>query len=151
MKYDYQSDGTVILQLGYVNEFGDPVERTKHTHPYSYDGFVVHINGNNEDARTTFNQVKDMVGEDIAEIIYQCTELRGRNRAQRKSVDFYLELNKNRLAVFVKLCDLIANVKFSLLTNSNMLSKYRDEYPKVKGALYADDYKDMFDYLETIV
>lgn len=103
-----------------------------------------------EDARCTFNQVKDLIGEDVAEIIYLCTENRGRTRAQRKNDQFYTELKDNRLAVYVKLCDIIANVKFSLLTESTMFGKYRDEYPKVKHHLYRDEYKPMFDYLELL-
>ena len=104
-----------------------------------------------EDARVTFNQVKDMVGEEVAEIIYLCTELRGRTRAQRKNTQFYMELKENKLAVFVKLCDIIANVKFSLLTNSSMYDKYKAEYVKIYDHLFTEEYKEMFDYLEALL
>jgi len=104
-----------------------------------------------EDARITFNEVKDLVGEEVAEIIYLCTEMRGRTRAARKNDQFYIELKENKLAVFVKLCDIIANVKFSLLTNSSMYNKYKAEYVKVYDHLFTEEYKEMFDYLEALL
>ena len=104
-----------------------------------------------EDARVSYNQIKDMFGELSAEIIYLCTEYKGRNRAERKPDLFYYELNENNLAVFVKLCDIIANTKFSLLTNSTMFGKYKSEYKnKVRPILYTEEYKDMFTYLDKL-
>lgn len=104
-----------------------------------------------EDARQTYNDVKDVVGYDVAEIIYLCTESKGRTRSERHSDEFYAELSTNRLAIFVKLCDIIANVKFGLLTNSTMYLKYQNEYSKTKSFLYRDEFKDMFDYLEELL
>lgn len=103
-----------------------------------------------EDARLTYNDLKERFGTESAEIIYLCTEEKGRNRSERHSEKYYVELSQNNLAVFVKLCDLIANVKFSFLTNSSMFEKYKSEYPKVKHFLYKEEYKEMFDYLEKI-
>lgn len=102
-----------------------------------------------EDARITYNDLIPS-GEHLAEIIYLCTEMRGRNRAERKSVDFYLMLKMDKFAVFVKLCDLIANVHYSALTNSSMHAKYKAEYPKVKEYLFTDEYSSMFTYLDKL-
>jgi (p)ppGpp synthase/HD superfamily hydrolase len=120
--------------------------------PY-YSAVFVGIYGHDsiEDARLTYNDILKEYGELAAEIIYLCTENKGRTRSDRKNDVFYHELKKNDLAVFVKLCDLIANVKFSLLTNSSMLNKYKAEYKqKVKPMLYSEDYKDMFEYLDRL-
>lgn len=38
---------------GGVDEYGNPVERTKRTHPYSYDGFVMWRGGENKEANAT--------------------------------------------------------------------------------------------------
>lgn len=38
---------------GYVDEHDRPVRRTKHTHPYSYDGFVQERCGKNSEANGT--------------------------------------------------------------------------------------------------
>jgi len=104
-----------------------------------------------EDARITYNDVKDRFGELAAEIIYLCTEDKGRTRSDRKTEKWYEELKTNEFAVFVKLCDIIANVKFSLLTNSSMFNKYKSEYQqKVKPMLFTVQYIDMFNYLDKL-
>ncbi len=101
-----------------------------------------------EDARITYNDLKDMFGIEVAETIYLCTENKGRNRLSRKSNDFYDDLMTNKLAVFVKLCDLIANVKFSLLSNSSMFNKYKREFDDKRH--YFSDYPQMVNYLDSI-
>lgn len=103
-----------------------------------------------EDARITYNDIKDQFTVELADIIYLCTEEKGKNRAERKNNKFYSELKTNRLAVFVKLCDIMANVKFSLLSNSTMYDKAKYEFPKIKEYLYSEEFKDMFEYLEAI-
>ena len=104
-----------------------------------------------EDARVTYNDIKDKFGTELADIIYACTEEKGKERPERLSEKFYEELSKNRIATFVKLCDVIANVKFALLSNSSMYKKYQDEYDKVARFLYRDDFKDMFTYLAALL
>lgn len=103
-----------------------------------------------EDARKTYNDILELCGEDVADIVYCCTEDKGKNRSERHSDKFYNDLRKNKWAIFVKLCDIIANVKFSLLTNSTMFSKYKKEYSKTKEFLYENDFEEMFDYLEKL-
>ena len=104
-----------------------------------------------EDARLTYNDVADKVGEEVADIIYACTEERGKNRGERHSDKYYEVLVENRLATFVKLCDIIANVKYSVLTNSSMLVKYRSEFSSVKEKLFREEYRKMFDYLDKLL
>lgn len=101
-----------------------------------------------EDTRLTYNDIHFSESKEVADIIYACTELRGRNRAERHGQEYFNTLKENRLAVFVKLSDIIANVLFGMLTNSSMLEKYRKEYPKVKEELYREEFKEMFDDLE---
>lgn len=110
-----------------------------------------------EDARLSYNDIKELAslgdlreGQDIAEIVFLCTEMRGRTRAERKPEQFYLELRENKLAVFVKLCDIIANSLFSATTHSSMLKRYKQEYPKIKDLIFIPEYADMFKYLESI-
>lgn len=105
-----------------------------------------------EDARLTYNNIVEKYGVEAAEIIYLCTEYKGRNREERKPESFYVELSENKLAVFVKLCDLIANIKFSLLTNSTMYNKYKKEYnKKVRRLLYCEEYSEMFEYIDKLI
>lgn len=120
--------------------------------PHNQDVWIgIYGHDSIEDARLTYNNIKERFGEAAAEIIYLCTEDKGRNRTDRKSDVWYHQLKKNDLAVFVKLCDIIANVKYSLLTNSSMFLKYKTEYnQKVKPHLYTEQYKEMFDYLDKL-
>lgn len=106
-----------------------------------------------EDARVTYNDIVDKGGTELADIIYACTEEKGRNRDERHSMKYYVELAKDPLAIFVKLCDIIANVKFSLLTNSSMLSKYRKEHEKTVRYLYLPltPFGEMFRYLDALL
>lgn len=49
----YFNNGAFVLIGGRIDEFGNPVERTKEEYPYSYDGFVTWRRGTNEEANTT--------------------------------------------------------------------------------------------------
>ncbi len=50
-----------------------------------------------------------------------------------------------------KLCDITANVLYSVLSGSSMLRKYREEYAVVKSYLYCEEYKEMFENLEGLL
>jgi (p)ppGpp synthase/HD superfamily hydrolase len=106
-----------------------------------------------EDARVTYNDIKNAWGQPLADIIFACTELRGRDRSERHGDEYYETLNANRLAVFVKLCDIIANVTFGMLTGSSMYDKYRKEYPRLRRMLndHTVEFEDMFLHLERLL
>jgi (p)ppGpp synthase/HD superfamily hydrolase len=109
-----------------------------------------------EDARVTYNDIKiEMEKENfykysnpVADIIYACTELRGKNRDERHGAEYIQGLKDNKLGLFVKLCDISANIGFGILTNSSMVNKYKFEFPKFKESLYLEEYKDLFEYIE---
>lgn len=123
------------------------------THQYELEQVQNAIWGHDlmEDARLTYNDIKNWVGEEVAEIVLCCTDSIGRNRSERKDDDFWNRLTSNEYAIFVKLCDVIANVKYSLLTNSTMYNKYGKEFPNFKKRAYREQYKEMFDYLEKLL
>lgn len=104
-----------------------------------------------EDARKTYNDIRNIAGKIVADIIYCCTDEKGKNRDERHNAKFYMELKENRLAVFVKLCDIIANITYSLLTNSSMYRKYSKEYPKMKSYLFMEEFKPMFEHIEKLI
>ena len=95
-----------------------------------------------------YNDLVKIYGIDVAEIVYACTELRGRNRAERHGPEYLQGLKDNKLGLFVKLCDIIANMERGKTTGSSMLKKYQKEYPNTKKELYTEEYKEMFDYIE---
>lgn len=106
-----------------------------------------------EDARLTFNNIVKLFGSEPAEIIMACTERWGHTREERHSAEYWVYMSHNKAAIFVKLCDIIANVKFSLLTNSGMYNSYRNEFTHVKRTLQPHAYdgsEEMFEYLEKL-
>lgn len=104
-----------------------------------------------EDARMTYNDVKKEFGVLVADIVYCCTELRGKNREARHGIEFFETLTQNKLAIFIKLCDIIANTKFGLLTRSSMLPKYSAEFPKLKSHITDPIFIPMLIKLEKII
>jgi len=82
-----------------------------------------------EDTRTSFNDVKEQLGEAAAEIVFAVTNEKGKTRKDRANKRYYDGIRATQGAVFVKLCDRIANVQYSKMTQSKMFKKYRDENP----------------------
>lgn len=117
-----------------------------------------------EDARMTYNDIVDFIkpyitkGSDvqaefpkmIADIVYCLTDEKGKNRAERKNNKYYKELSANQYAVFVKLADIAANTLYSKLMNTSMYDKYKKEFPKFKEKVYVEEYKEFFDYVESL-
>lgn len=127
----------------------------KFKHLLSYDDFIlalkiIFLHDVIEDARLTYNDVKELFGKDVADGVFACTELRGKNRAERHGKDYYDLLVQNPIHVFVKLCDIHANVSFGKRTGSSMFKKYKSEYTsKVKPTLYNEQFNDIFVDFET--
>lgn len=80
-----------------------------------------------EDCRVTYNDVKKVTDTFVADIVYACTNLRGKNRAERANEEYYRTIIETKFSPFVKLCDRIANMEHSIKNNSRMLRVYREE------------------------
>lgn len=80
-----------------------------------------------EDTRVTYNDVKTVLGTTATEIIYALTNEKGRNRKERANDKYYEGIRNTEGAVFVKLCDRLANVHYSLMTGSTMFQMYKKE------------------------
>lgn len=104
-----------------------------------------------EDARITYNDVAKLVGKEVADIVYACTECRGKSRAERHSDEFFGTLRESPLGIYVKVCDIIANVSMSMLEDSDMYKKYKSEFTHLKEEVYRKEYKLMFDNLEKLL
>jgi hypothetical protein len=86
----------------------------------------------------------------ITDITYAVTNEKGKNRAERANTKYYEGIRNTPGAIFVKLCDRIANVEYGLLTKSSMVKKYKEENENFKKELYVEEYKEMWDYLENL-
>lgn len=104
-----------------------------------------------EDARQTYNDVVAKSNVFVGDIIFACTELRGKDRPERHGPEFIQGLKNSKLGLYVKLCDIIANTLFSMAHNSSMYKKYKKEFPHLKEELYIEEYKLLFDTLETLL
>lgn len=104
-----------------------------------------------EDARLTYNDIKDKFGVVVADIIFRCTEEKGKTRLERHPDNFYIELASHDLSLYTKLCDQIANVSFGVSQKSGMVDKYRKEYPRFKQLTYNPRFDDMYKTLESLL
>jgi len=98
----------------------------------------------------TFNDLKKETNEMVAELAYACTNEKGRNRAERANDKYYEGIRNTKYATFVKLCDRIANVEYSLDSKNRMFEMYNKEQDHFKSLLYSVEYDDMWNYLDDI-
>lgn len=107
-----------------------------------------------EDTRSSYNDVKEHLGQETADIIYAVSNEKGKNRKERANDKYYEGIRNTRGAVFVKLCDRIANVQYSKMTKSRMFEMYKTEnaWFETKLGRYTSyqSYEPMFKYLENL-
>jgi (p)ppGpp synthase/HD superfamily hydrolase len=83
-----------------------------------------------EDTRTSYNDIQNRLGVFVADIIYAVSNEKGKTRKERANDKYYEGIRNTKGAVFVKLCDRIANVQYSKMTKSSMFKKYKEETPE---------------------
>lgn len=94
-----------------------------------------------EDARKTYNDIKEVLGQRIADLIYACSELRGKDFLERKGPDFWRVLNETPFSSIVKLCDVQANLDYTLWTkDQSKLKKQIKVYNIMKENLKMDEF-----------
>lgn len=104
-----------------------------------------------EDLGVSYNEIKNLFGEEVAEIVYGVTNEDGRTR-EEKAIKTYPKTAKNRLSVFVKLADRLANTYYSKLNGSRMFKTYAKEYEYFYKILHVPgEYDAMWDYLKFII
>lgn len=79
-----------------------------------------------EDTRVSYNDVKEVLGVFSADIVYACTNEKGKTRKERANDKYYIGLRETSGAVFAKLCDRLSNVYFGQFKRS-MLGIYKSE------------------------
>jgi (p)ppGpp synthase/HD superfamily hydrolase len=82
-----------------------------------------------EDCRVSYNDVKQHLGEEAADIVYAVTNEKGKTRKERANTAYYQGIRETPGAIFVKLCDRIANVQYARMTTSRMFEMYKKENP----------------------
>lgn len=97
-----------------------------------------------EDCRETYNDVKSEVGVEIAEIVYALTNEKGKTRKERANSKYYEGIRLTQHARFIKICDRLANISYSINSGNRMLNGYRKEYNEFYNELYTTDYNEMW-------
>jgi (p)ppGpp synthase/HD superfamily hydrolase len=120
-----------------------------------YCGKAVWAHDTIEDTRVSYNDVKNQLGDEVADIVYAVTNDKGKNRKERAGDRYYEGIRNTPGAVFVKLCDRIANVQYGKMTKSRMFEMYKKENPEFIRQLGVGQgtsirYGDMFIYLNNL-
>ena len=103
-----------------------------------------------EDTRTSYNDVNSKLGVHVADIVYAVSNEKGKNRKERANDKYYEGIRETLGAVFVKLCDRIANVQYSKMTKSRMFEMYKKEnidFMIKLGREVGNPYEEMYQYL----
>lgn len=128
----------------------DAAKRFIHLIPVEYQDIVLAgcwVHDTIEDTRQTYNDVKSNTTEEVAEIAYALTNEKGKNRTERANEKYYIGIKSTPFAVFVKLCDRIANIEYSKMKGGKMISLYKKENINFEKKLYSPLYEEMFAYI----
>lgn len=112
--------------------------------------FGAYFHDSIEDARLTYNDVKAIANKYMTseqahcatEIVYALTNEKGRNRAERANEKYYLGIRETPFAPFVKMCDRFANMSYSSINKSRMITAYKKELEHFLDCIIV---KDNFD------
>lgn len=98
-----------------------------------------------EDCRVTPNDLLNRYSLHLqaVHIVFALTNEKGWKRENRANEKYYKEMRNIVGATFVKMCDRIANVRFSRLMGSSMYEKYKQENEHFMESVNADDYPKM--------
>ena len=118
-------------------------------------GIAVWAHDTIEDTRVSYNDVENQLGVEVADIVYAVTNDKGKNRKERAGDKYYEGIRNTPGAVFVKLCDRIANVQYGKMTKSRMFEMYKKENDEFVVQLGWDrkeshPYGEMFRYLNNL-
>lgn len=80
-----------------------------------------------EDTRVSYNDCKNVLGGYVSNIIYAVSNEKGKNRSERANSKYYDGIRATEGALFVKLCDRIANIRYSKITKNKMFEMYAKE------------------------
>lgn len=94
-----------------------------------------------EDCRVTYNDLSEEFGYIVADMVYAVTNDKGKTRKERAGDSYYRGIRDIPYAVFIKLCDRIANVEYSMnnKTGSSMYGKYFKENSDFIDGLFKGD------------
>lgn len=121
-------DGSYYI---HINMVVDAVKKFgavfKHPSDYFDTLGAAHTHDLIEDAKQTFNNIKDACGVEIAKITLAVTDVHAENRLMRHLLTMHKTVSDYR-SIILKMCDIYANASYSKKTGSSMYKKYCTEY-----------------------
>jgi (p)ppGpp synthase/HD superfamily hydrolase len=103
-----------------------------------------------EDTEVSARILEQRTNKLVTDIVFAVTNERGKNRKER-NFKTYPKIWGNDLAIFLKICDRIANTQNSKKNNHPMYSVYKAEYPVFRYALKIKNlYLDMWNELDEL-
>ena len=128
------------MAASYLTRFSDDIPMDEDNIETLYAAIYLH--DSLEDTRITYNDLKKLLQSlneqgctiqvtDAAEMVYALTNDKGRTRAERAGEHYYQGIRTTPFAAILKMCDRLANVRFSTLfvPEQRMVQVYRDENP----------------------
>lgn len=103
-----------------------------------------------EDARKTYNDVKNNTNIIVAEMTFALTNEKGKFRWERANDKYYDEMLQVKYAPFVKGSDRGGNQGYSILTGSSMADVYAKEADHFIQKIYLPEYDELFSFLKNI-
>lgn len=144
LKYRQNAIRMVLREMGHMKYGDDPyflhlsqVEGLLLSHGASYGNHTGQLavaallHDIIEDTGTTYNDVKKATNQYIADVVYDVTDSKGRNRKERHA-GVAEALRKNQGARIVKLADRLANM---LSSEGRMARMYVEEYVQFRNEL----------------
>ena len=96
-----------------------------------------------EDCRLTYNDILKISNKEVADLVYALTNEKGKNRAERANAKYYEGIRDVEYATFIKICDRLANVIYSIDTESRMFNVYKEENEKFLKCLFPTPDKEL--------
>lgn len=110
-----------------------------------------------EDARLTYHDVENIIYDltknhdiafDTAEIVYALTNEKGRTRKERANEKYYEGIRDTEFATEIKVCDRLANMKYSKQTGSRMFGVYMKELDEFLKCLGITDSHKLYNHIQ---
>jgi hypothetical protein len=81
-----------------------------------------------EDTRISYNDIKAILGERVADIVYALSNDKGKTRKDRAGAKYYSDMLLVTWAPLVKYADRLANIEYSVKNKSRMAKMYIDDF-----------------------
>lgn len=105
-----------------------------------------------EETHVTQTNISELFGPQIASTVHALTPDKHLSRRELLNSDFYSNLHNFPHAVFVKICDRLANVEYcTYFPNPKKMKMYRTEQARFRKQLYKEEHHGMWEELEFLL